>query len=260
MQSFSPMPVALALFATVATAVQAQSSYSESAEKPYIDRKDWHGLLGYTQAWTRAEPNNPSAWYSLGMTYRVGFNQLREAADAFHRALALNPEWPKAYAELASAYSNMPGRHNDVLQTLREERQHMRRANATDWFYLGLNLDNAGSFMDHEPYREAISAYTQSLKMNANAAETWNNRGTAEGSLGDYTAALSDFQRASQLGLALGAKNYNGMKQALAAQAAAAKASAASSSPRAGFKNCSILVGDGYGNWHSESRFGSSCP
>lgn len=253
--------VALALVATVATAVQAQSGYSEAGEKPYIDRKDWRGLLSYVQAWTRAEPDNPLGWYGLGMTYRVGFNQPSEAANAFHRVVALRPEWPKAWAQLSAAYSDIPGHHNDVLQTLREERQHMSRASGDDWFLLGLDFDNAGSFMDHEPYREAIGAYNQSLTMNANRAETWNNRGSAEASLGNYTAALSDFQHASQLGLALGTKNYNGLKQALAAQAEA-NANVASSSPRpvAGLKTCSILLGDGHGNWHTESRSGSSCP
>jgi tetratricopeptide (TPR) repeat protein len=257
--------VVVALLATVATAVQAQGSYSEAGEKPYIDRKDWRGLLGYTQAWTRAEPNNPVAWYGLAMTYRVGFNQPREAADAFRRALVLRPEWPQAWAGLSASYSYMPGRPSDVnakvLATLREERQHMSRASANDWFQLGLNFDNAGSIFDHEPYREAISAYNQSLNMNASSAETWNNRGSAEASLGDYAAALSDYQHASQLGLALGAKNYNGLKQALAAQAEAAKANAAS--PRTmlgGMKTCSVLLGDGYGNWHRESRSGSQCP
>jgi tetratricopeptide (TPR) repeat protein len=259
MKSSSAPLLVWALCVTSVTAVQAASRYSEAAEKPYIDRQDWHGLLGYTQAWTRAEPDNPSAWYNLGMTYRVGFNQLGPAADAFRRAVTLNAEWPKAWAELASAYSNMPGHHNDVLQALRQERQHMSRASADDWFYLGLNFDNNGSFMDHEPYKEAISAYTQSLRLNANRAETWNNRGTAEGSLGDYSAALGDFRHAAQMGLALGTKNYNGMKQALAEQAAAAKASAAHHAT-AGFKQCSVLMGDGAGNWHSESRSGSSCP
>ena len=255
----------MALYATVATAVQAQGSYSEAGEKPYIDRKDWRGLLGYTQAWTRAEPNNPVAWYGLAMTYRVGLNQPREAADAFRHALALRPEWPQAWAELSAAYSYMPGRPSDVnakvLATLREERQHMSRATANDWFQLGLNFDNAGSIFDHEPYREAISAYNQSLNMNANSGETWNNRGSAEASLGNYSAALSDFQHASQLGLALGAKNYSGLKQALAAQALADKANAASSLPRLGaMKTCTFVLGDGYGNWHSESRSGSVCP
>jgi tetratricopeptide (TPR) repeat protein len=249
--------VAAALFAMVTGAVQAQGSYSEAGEKPYIDRKDWRGLLQYNLAWTRSEPNNATAWYGLGMTYRVGFSQPGDAANSFRQALALRPEWPQAWAELSSAYSNIPGRHNDVLETLREERQHMSHASSDDWFYLGLNFDNSGSFMDYEPYREAISAYTQSLNMNANRAETWNNRGSAESSLGNYTAALSDFQHASQLGLALGAKNYDGLKQALAANANAARAA---QRPVAGFKTCSMLVGDGHGNWHSESRSGSSCP
>jgi tetratricopeptide (TPR) repeat protein len=211
----------LVLLATVAT-VQAQGTYSEAGEKPYIERKDWRGLLDYNQAWTRAEPKNATAWYGLGMTYRVGFNQLSDAVNSFRHALALNPEWPEAWAQLSSAYSNMPGHHDDVLQTLREERQHMNRAGSEDWFKLGLNFDNAGSFKDLEPYNEAISAYTQSLKMNPRKADTWNNRGAAEESLSQNAAALSDFQHASQLGLALGAKNYDGLQRILAADAAAA--------------------------------------
>jgi hypothetical protein len=251
----------LTLVVAVATAVQAQGGYSEAGEKPYIDRKDWRGLLSYVQAWTHAEPGEPMGWYGLGMTYRVGFHQPTEAASAFRRVVELRPEWPKAWAQLSAAYSDIPGHHNDVLQTLRAERQHMSRANGDDWFLLGLDFDNEGSFMDHEPYREAISAYNQSLSMNANKAETWNNRGSAEASLGNYTAALNDYQHASQLGLALGSKNYTGLKQALAAQAQA-NANVAASAPRpvAGWKTCSVLVGDGHGNWHNESRSGSSCP
>ena len=53
------------LFATVGTVEQAQGAYSEAGEKPYIDRKDWRGLLGYNLAWTQAEPNNATAWYGL---------------------------------------------------------------------------------------------------------------------------------------------------------------------------------------------------
>jgi tetratricopeptide (TPR) repeat protein len=215
--------VLLALLA-MSPLLQAFGTFSEAGEKPYIDRKDWHGLLSYNQAWTRAEPNNPTAWYGLGMTYRLGFNQPGDAANSFQRALALNPEWPEAWAQLSAAYSNMQGHHNDVLRTLRAEQQHMSRASSDDWFLLGLNFDNNGSFMDHVPYQEAISAYTQALRMNANRAETWNNRGSAEESLGDNAAALSDFQHASRMGDAAAARNYTGLRQALAAQAAAAAA------------------------------------
>jgi len=227
MESQRQIPVLVVLLATVATVAQGQKSYSEAGEKPYIDRGDWRGLLAYTRAWTSAEPNNAVAWYGLGMTYRVGLHQPREAADAFRRAVALRPEWPQAWAELAAAYSNVPGSREDAhaktLATLREERQHMSRASAEDWAKLGYNFEQNGSVMDHEPYREAISAYTQSLNINAQDPKIWNERGVVEADdLGNYDAALSDFQHASQLGMALGTKNYNQLKQDLAARAAAA--------------------------------------
>jgi hypothetical protein len=220
----------LATVATVATVAQPQGSFSEAGEKPYIDRQDWRGLLGYNQAWTRAEPGNPVAWYGLGMTYQAGLHDPREAADAFRRAVTLRPEWPQAWAHLSSAYSNLPGQPNDVhakvLATLREQRQHMSQASAKDWAQLGLNFAQNGSVLDHEPYREAISAYTQSLNINAKDADVWNARGVVEeNDLGDNSAALSDYQHAANLGLALGTQNYNQLRRDLAARASAASSS-----------------------------------
>jgi hypothetical protein len=28
--------------------------------------KDWNGVLNYCQAWAKAEPNNPDAWFGIG--------------------------------------------------------------------------------------------------------------------------------------------------------------------------------------------------
>jgi tetratricopeptide (TPR) repeat protein len=246
--------VAMVLLADVSCCLAAPS-YSEAGLTPYINRSDWHGLLAYTQAWTQAEPNNPIAWYDLGKTYGAGLQQPREAAAAFRHAVALRPQWPQAWAMvalncnqsgqyeaaiapakqaiaqapdqpkywnlLAVAYSNLPKHNDEVLATLRGERAHMSQASADDWFYLGLAFDNAGSIMDHEPFREAISAYTQSLDRNSKNASAWNNRGAAEESLGNDTAALSDFRHASQLGLARATDNFNQLKHRLAAHAAA---------------------------------------
>jgi tetratricopeptide (TPR) repeat protein len=258
-----PVAVCFCLLASLIAPVWAQQRFSDAGQKPYIERKDWQGLLRYDLAWTQAEPRNALAWYGLGMTYRVGFNRLDDATGAFRRATLADPEFMKGWEALAATYSIMPGRHNDVLQTLRGQAQHMSKATSNDWFQLGLNLDKSGSFMDYQPYREAIYAYNQSLRLNPNRAETWNNRGTAESSMGNYDAALSDFQRASNMGLVLGTKNYNGLRQALADQARAERAAAAARSSAMrlpGIKTCSVLIGDGAGNWHSESRSGSSCP
>ena len=226
----------LLAFLAMAPLVHALGTFSEAGEKPYMDRKDWRGLLGYNEAWTRAEPNNPMAWYGLGMTYRVGFNQPGDAADSFRRALALNPEWPEAWAQLSAAYSTMPGRHNDVLQALREEQQHMSHASSADWFRLGLNFNNNGSIMDHKPYSEAVSAYTRALTLNARDPAIWNNRGVSEHALGNDGAALNDYQQAAQLGSRLGGQNYTQLQRDLAAQAEQAKQAA--SRPHAPAANC----------------------
>jgi hypothetical protein len=68
--------------------------------------------------------------------------------------------------------------------------------------------------------------------MNAKNPLTWNNRGAAEQSLGNYTAALNDYQRSSQLGLARGTDNYKQLKQIIASNASAAAQGNGGSAPR----------------------------
>jgi tetratricopeptide (TPR) repeat protein len=236
---------------------QAQR-YSIAGANPYVQRKDWNGLLAYTKAWTQADPNDPMAWYYLGQTYGIGFNQPANAANAFRRAVSLKPQWPEAWhalaftcdqskqykdavaaarraiAEtpdkpnywntLAATYSHMED-WNDELQTLHEEEQHMARATSFDWFNLGNAYSNAGH------YQEALKAYNQSLQMAPNYGPAWNNLGVVEAALGQTAKALADYQRASQLGNSTGTGNYSSLQQQLAATRAAASARASGPRP-----------------------------
>jgi tetratricopeptide (TPR) repeat protein len=69
--------------------------YSMAGANVYVQRKDWNGLLAYSQAWTQARPGDPDAWYDLGTSYGIGLNQPQNALPAFQRAAQLRTQWPQ---------------------------------------------------------------------------------------------------------------------------------------------------------------------
>jgi tetratricopeptide (TPR) repeat protein len=214
--------------------------YSIDRANAYVAAKNWNGLLAYTQAWTRANPGDPMAWYYMGQTYG-DLNQPGAAANAIQHAVSLNPQWPEAWHALAFtlvqsgqypqavsaarraialtsdrpnywntlavAYSDMQDWSHE-LQALSEEQGHMTQATSFDWY----NLANGFSSLKH--HQEAIVAYAHSLQMNAMYPNAWNNLGVEEEALGQSAKALADYQRASRLGDSLGSNNYARLQQA----------------------------------------------
>ena len=68
--------------------------------------RDWAGLLAHSREWTKAEPENPVAWFSLGEAYaRMGRH--REAIDPFKEALRLKPDLADAWYSLGVAYGKL---------------------------------------------------------------------------------------------------------------------------------------------------------
>jgi tetratricopeptide (TPR) repeat protein len=232
----------LVLFSATVPPLAGQGGYSYVGANAYVGRKDWSGLMAYCTAWTRADPNDPMAWYYLGQTYGVGLNQPAQAANAFRRAVALKPQWPEAWHALAvtcnqtgqyqeeanaarHAIAQMPDRPNywndlavaysqmgdwkDMVRTLEQEQQHMTRATSYDWY----NLGNAYHSVVHA--KEAETCLLQSVKMNPQMGMAWNNLGVVEQGLGNYQAALADYRRAASLGDGFASGNYARLNRAL---------------------------------------------
>lgn len=81
----------LASAAALATLLSAWSitcaggSFSIEGANAYVSARDWDGLLRYSTAWTKAQPNAPMAWFYLGNTYGQGLKQPGQALPAFER-------------------------------------------------------------------------------------------------------------------------------------------------------------------------------
>jgi tetratricopeptide (TPR) repeat protein len=218
-------------------------SYSVSGADGYVHKKDWNGLLGYSKAWTQAEPDNPSGWFYLGKTYAAVLNQPQDAVRPLQRAVALKPAWSEAWNVLGQTYLNL-GRNKEAIEATRRaadqspwdmgywnrlavvysdvnkpgaavkslddgERAAGPYATAYEWYVLG------NGFKQLRQYPKAIHAYKQCLGMNSRLAEGWNNLGVAEQQVGNVKGALSDYQRAASLGDEAGRSNYTDLKNAI---------------------------------------------
>lgn len=262
--------------AVSASAALAQSRYSAEGANQFARAQDWNGLGRYATAWTKAEPNNPIAWYYLGNNYATGlrhpeaaipaFQQVvrldpnrhsargalgaqlvkvkrfEDAVNALKRATELDPRKPSYWNNLAVAY----GKTNQINLALAALDNNMKLAAPhgtwTDWHNLGVAYGNLGKERDRQ--NKAAIALRQSVKLNPRNGEGWNSLGTAYQALADYDEALRSYKQADALGNRYARANYNNLKSALAAAAAAAANTGNNSSTSGDSGNpCSIYSG-----------------
>ena len=135
-------------------------------------RKDWKGLLEWCRQWTKAVPENPVAWFSLGVAYRK-LNRYNDAIEAYRQALRINPELAEAWYNLGFAYSKL-NRHNDAIEAFRQALR-INPEDAKAWYNLGATY---GKLNRHN---DAIEAYRQALRIDPEYASAWYNLGVAYG-------------------------------------------------------------------------------
>lgn len=223
----------------------AAGAYSIPQANEFVRKQDWQGLLRYAQAWTRAEPKTPMAWFYLGATLDRQFKQPEQAAPALEKAVAMQHVWPQAWNALGfvyveikrpgdavKAFSNAaqqaPGNphywgnlaaalsfQNKLSATLDALENQRRALGSSTSFVEWYNLGNGFFAMGDD--ENAKAAYRRAIQLNPNYADVWNNLGALEGSSGNTQAALNDYQRASALGDPVGRNNYQRLQNAIAA-------------------------------------------
>jgi len=125
-----------------------------------------------------------------------GDNELK--AINLQQIMALIQEDPEL-AQQISQKLNIPA--TQVVTNAEEEKQQLDAipVNASEqssldliesWFNLGLKQVSAGEFSN------AISSWEKALKINPNLSEAWHNRGSALGRLGQYETAIESFESA----------------------------------------------------------------
>jgi tetratricopeptide (TPR) repeat protein len=257
--------LSLVPFTTIASAQQ----YSGAGFNDVARSGDTQSLLRYTQAWTKASPNDPNAWaylgqvyglrlhqpeqaiqamkrsleidpnqapgwHALGVTY-MDLKQYREASTAIEKAIHLNPNQPHYYNSLAAAYSGMG--HWDSAQIALDDEQPSAAQARDPALYFALG----NGYLRLAILSKAIPAYRACLRLKPDFAKAWTNLGSALEAGNDINGALAAYAKGSAYGDPLAAQNAAALKTSVANRRA--QAATRGSSPCSGMMAASCVIG-----------------
>jgi len=149
------------------------------------EKQDWPALQKHALAWTRAQPSNSMAWYSLGVVYRKQ-GETAKAIEAYQQALRIDPQHADAWNNLGVAYRKQGETAKAIeayQQALRIDPQH-----ADAWNNLGVAYRKQGETA------KAIEAYQQALRIDPQYADAWNNLGVAYAIQGNRSKVIEVYQ------------------------------------------------------------------
>ncbi|MGK2914612.1 MAG: trypsin-like peptidase domain-containing protein [Porticoccaceae bacterium] len=104
-------------------------------------RQDWPALLEHGRRWTRAQPNNATAWYSLGSAYAHA-RQSAQAIAAYQQALRIDPQLAAAWYNLGVVHVHAGQSAQAIVAFQQALRIDPRDANAL--FNLGIAYYKSG--------------------------------------------------------------------------------------------------------------------
>lgn len=149
--------------------------------------EDWPKLLDWCMRWTKSEPENADAWFSLGNVYS-GLTRYNDAINAYRQALSIDPEHAGAWNNLGIAYAKL-NRYSDAVDAYRQA-LIINPEYALAWFNLGNIYDKL------ERYSDAVDAYRQALSIDSEYTEAWSNLGTVYYQLERNNDAIDAYRQA----------------------------------------------------------------
>ena len=144
-----------------------------------------------TRGRSRSCPPTAPAWRALAES-RVALRDLRGAAAAYEKLLAMAPRDALARVQLGEVYRDL-GRADDAAR-LMQAAVEIDPAPASYWNSLGMVLGGAGRMA------EAEHAFAEAASRDADDAQYVYNRGLALQRLGRRGEAIAQFQRAADSG------------------------------------------------------------
>ncbi len=187
---FVPLTAIVASLVFACSAL-AQGQFSQAQAQAIINTLDWNRLLAYGKAWAQAEPNNATAWYVIGHAYgskfyNVGLGQPAEAADAYRRAVQLNPKWVEAWNALGLMEQEI-GQWRDSVTAL-ERATQLAPDRTSYWDFL------CGSYMHTHQFQQAGEA-ADNLEKYAKTAKDWFQAGTCYYGVAPYYQPTLMYQK-----------------------------------------------------------------
>ena len=154
------------------------------------EKRDWLGLIEHALSWTKAQPGNAVAWFSLGNAYEES-GQLSKTIEAFQQAIRNNPNYSDAWINLGVAYF----KSNHKSEAIKAYQQAIRidPESATAWNNIGY------SYYESNQINKAIEAYQQALRIDPDYANAWVHLGVAYNQLNQTAKEFDAYQQALRI-------------------------------------------------------------
>jgi len=162
--------------------------------------ENFNKLLKLCHAWTKDEPDNKLAWYSLGAAYGQ-INRYQDAVEAYRNALLVDPQFAFAWSNLGLAYAELK-LYDHAIKSLQEALRIDPEHNFA-WANLGF------VYVELHRYNAAIMASRQALRIDLGIAEPWNNLGLAYAGLKRHNNAIEAYRQAIRINPEFAVAWYN---------------------------------------------------
>jgi tetratricopeptide (TPR) repeat protein len=169
----------------------SQSEFWKRSIANINNDKELQRLLDWCQKWTKSDPENADAWYSLGVSYSL-LNRYNDAIEAHRQALSIDPENADAWYGLGNTYGNLD-RYNEAIEAYRQ----VLRINPEYGFFAWNGLGDAYHNLKRD--NEAIEAYLQAVRILPEFKFGWRSLGNAYSNLKLYDDAIEAYRHALRI-------------------------------------------------------------
>ena len=133
------------------------------------------------------KPDYPKAWFNRGVALG-NLGRYEKAIASCDKALEIKPDYPEAWCNRGVALLNL-GRDKEAITSC-DKALEIKPDDPEAWFNRGVALLNLGRD------EEAIASCDKALAIKSDDPEAWCNRGVALGNLGRYEKALASCDKA----------------------------------------------------------------
>lgn len=137
--------------------------------------------------------HRPDGYYQLGRYYQ-GQNRLEQAAEAYRKALAMDPGFFEAHNGLGTIYASQ-GRYDQAIAAF-----NSAIATAPDAAHVHNNIGYLKFLKGH--YDEAITTFSRATALDPTSQKSWNNLGMALAKNGEPVKSNQAFMRAIEIAAA----------------------------------------------------------
>ncbi|MFH1181436.1 MAG: tetratricopeptide repeat protein, partial [Candidatus Woesearchaeota archaeon] len=160
---------------------------------------EWKDELTLWQIAAERSPNTSAVFSNLGHAYEQE-GDYAKAQESFEKAIALDPENPKAHYNLATIFINA-GMYDRALKqlmtasNLKPDYYQAYDLMGLTYYYLALENQNASSTL----LANARTSLERSIELNPEFSKAYNDRGVVYGEMGRFNDSIANFKKAISL-------------------------------------------------------------